>query len=207
MYEITINQRPLRLVSTEVAQTMLPAEEGHLIARYAGKTRYLLHYIDMLEKGSPRVNEVTLYAADVEELWADYQQHYRLIHAAGGLVRNEVDDILFIHRLGYWDLPKGKLDDGEKHDVAALREVKEETGIVNVRIEDFLTITYHTYRDRKDQRVLKHTYWFTMHTTDTVLTPQTTEDITEAVWMSKDDFFEEERKTYLSILDVLGLIG
>ena len=56
-----------------------------------------------------------------------------LIEAAGGVVlrgaRGE-REILVIHRPRHddWTIPKGKLDDGEDHGEAALREVAEETG-------------------------------------------------------------------------------
>ena len=50
------------------------------------------------------------------------------IPAAGGVViRNE--KILFIFRNGKWDLPKGKIDNGETAKEAAIREVAEECGI------------------------------------------------------------------------------
>ena len=39
---------------------------------------------------------------------------YRIIKAAGGLVLNERDEVLLIYRRNKWDLPKGKVDEGEK---------------------------------------------------------------------------------------------
>ncbi len=57
-----------------------------------------------------------------------------LIHAAGAVVIsiiNEREHVLVVHRphRSDWSLPKGKLESGEAHDVAAVREVLEETGV------------------------------------------------------------------------------
>jgi 8-oxo-dGTP pyrophosphatase MutT (NUDIX family) len=53
-----------------------------------------------------------------------------IIKAGGGIVVNEQNEVLLIYRRGKWDLPKGKLDDGETIEECALREVKEETGLL-----------------------------------------------------------------------------
>jgi 8-oxo-dGTP diphosphatase len=59
-----------------------------------------------------------------------------LVRAAGGLV-GRFDDaghfqVLLVHRSRYddWSFPKGKLDEGESFEEAALREVAEETGLI-----------------------------------------------------------------------------
>lgn len=57
-----------------------------------------------------------------------------VVQAAGGVVwrrrRGDVE-VLLVHRPKYgdWTFPKGKLETGEDHDDAALREVLEETGL------------------------------------------------------------------------------
>jgi 8-oxo-dGTP pyrophosphatase MutT (NUDIX family) len=52
------------------------------------------------------------------------------VRAAGGIVVDE-GRVLLIHRPKYddWSFPKGKLEQGESWEQAALREVEEETGI------------------------------------------------------------------------------
>jgi 8-oxo-dGTP diphosphatase len=54
----------------------------------------------------------------------------RLIRAAGGLVVRD-GRVLLVHRARYddWSLPKGKLEPGETWEDAAVREVREETGL------------------------------------------------------------------------------
>ena len=53
------------------------------------------------------------------------------VRAAGGVVIRD-GRVLLVHRPQYddWTIPKGKLDDGESWEDAALREVEEETGLV-----------------------------------------------------------------------------
>jgi 8-oxo-dGTP diphosphatase len=53
-----------------------------------------------------------------------------IVRAAGGVVVRE-GRVLLVHRPAYddWTLPKGKLDEGESWEEAALREVEEETGL------------------------------------------------------------------------------
>jgi 8-oxo-dGTP diphosphatase len=59
-----------------------------------------------------------------------------VVEAAGGVVVRRDDGALpklaLVHRSRYddWSLPKGKLQPGEDHETAALREVREETGLV-----------------------------------------------------------------------------
>jgi 8-oxo-dGTP pyrophosphatase MutT (NUDIX family) len=74
------------------------------------------------------------------------------VRAAGGVVRrrraNGGDEIVLVHRPAYddWSFPKGKLEEGEREEDAALREVEEETGL-RCRLERELTTT--SYRDAR----------------------------------------------------------
>ena len=44
---------------------------------------------------------------DYKQLKRDVKSLFTVVKAAGGVVRNERGEILFIHRRGKWDLPKG----------------------------------------------------------------------------------------------------
>ena len=52
------------------------------------------------------------------------------VRAAGGVVERD-GRVAVVHRPKYddWSLPKGKLEDDESFEAAALREVREETGL------------------------------------------------------------------------------
>ncbi|RYE20923.1 MAG: NUDIX domain-containing protein, partial [Sphingobacteriales bacterium] len=75
----------------------------------------------------------------------------KLIEAAGGLVRNERKECLVIFRNGVWDLPKGKIEEGEKTRKAAVREVEEECGIKVKKAGRKICKTYHVYQMRNQE--------------------------------------------------------
>ncbi|MEI8075997.1 MAG: NUDIX domain-containing protein, partial [Bacteroidota bacterium] len=112
-----------------------------------------------------------------------------IIVAGGGLVTNENGELLMIFRRGKWDLPKGKLDQGEKIDDCAIREVREETGVENLQLGKLLIITQHEYFDKwVDADAIKETHWFRMHVAGKpTLIPQTEEDITAIEWTKPEE--------------------
>ncbi|MEM7093749.1 MAG: NUDIX hydrolase [Actinomycetota bacterium] len=76
-----------------------------------------------------------------------------MIQAAGGVVADlsrGKPRYLLVHRPAYddWTFPKGKLDPEEKHRDAALREVKEETGLVCQPLAKLSPVQYTTPNGR-----------------------------------------------------------
>lgn len=144
---------------------------------------------------------------DLEALKKAFWRKFMLVQAAGGLVFNEAGQVLLIFRRGRWDLPKGKLDPGESLDECAIREVREETGVSALVLQEFLGTTYHTYEE-SGHHILKESHWFSMTAQgEQTLTPQQTEDITEAVWAEKASLQKYTGKTYPSILEVWKKAG
>lgn len=127
------------------------------------------------------------------------------IEAAGGLVINENNEFLCIFRRGKWDLPKGKIDGGETPEIASIREVKEETGILHLSINDYICETSHTYYDHYfKEEVLKIIYWYKMYALSTeILIPQLSEDIEKIQWISLHNISLISHNTYPSIIHVL----
>lgn len=165
------------------------------------KKDVLLGIIEGLEKGTG-TTEVHV-VGDVEKNWKRFAEQCTLIEAAGGVVLNGAGDWLFIHRLGRWDLPKGKLEKGERPKEAATREVSEECGIPEPEILTHLTDTYHVYT-LKGKRILKRTYWYMMRSTEhAALAAQTEEGITDVRWVKPVQVAELARDSYGSIRMVI----
>ena len=125
------------------------------------------------------------------------------MEAAGGVVFNPKGEILTMYRRGSWDLPKGKIDKGETKEIAAVREVQEETDLKEVNRDDFLLTTYHTYKNKKGKRVLKPTYWYKMTTQEMAIHPQVEEDIEVVQWIDPIIFLETKRPIYNTIWEVV----
>ena len=105
------------------------------------------------------------------------------VEAGGGAVFNENNEVLCIYRRGVWDLPKGKLDDGERIDECALREVEEETNVSGLQLGALLLATWHIY-EMKGNWYLKKTTWFKMKTAyKEQLIPQAIEQIEAVEWV------------------------
>jgi 8-oxo-dGTP pyrophosphatase MutT (NUDIX family) len=197
MYKIYINDKVI--VFADSSEELAKNSPSYTI-NYES-TNSILESLDDVEKSK----EVIIKSDNVDKLFKDFSQKFKLIEASGGLVKNNEQQFLFIFRKGKWDLPKGKIDKGESIENAALREVKEECGINDLKLINPLTETYHTYTE-KGKNILKKTYWFMMESEDKNLSPQIEEGITEAVWLPKERFHIVEQNTYPLILDVIDYI-
>jgi len=144
----------------------------------------LLKVIKKIEKG--KLDKVLLYSKSERKLLKRLHKKLPLVKAGGGLVINNENNFLFIHRNGKWDLPKGKANRFERMKKTAKREVKEETGAKQLKIVEKLGRTYHVF-NRKSSLKLKLTHWYLMETSYTgKLIPQLDEGIDKAVWLNKD---------------------
>ena len=113
------------------------------------------------------------------------------IIAAGGIVIDQgtgTPRVLLVHRPGYddWSFPKGKLDPGETVEEAALREVKEETGLECRIIRKLATMRY-AYRTRNEGPLRpKAVHYFLMeHVRGDIQVPG--DEVDRAEWFGLDE--------------------
>lgn len=131
------------------------------------------------------------------------KETFRMAPAAGGIIVKD-GKIVTIVRKGIPDLPKGHIEQGETPEVAALREVEEETGIGNLKIVKELPSTWHCYFEHEAWS-LKRTYWYLMSTTDAVQPkPQTEEGITEIKLIGNEEIEDFLKNTFRNISEILG---
>lgn len=145
---------------------------------------------------------------DDHSAWSHFRSQFVEIPASGGLVKNANGSLLFIKRLGVWDLPKGKMEKNETPEKAAIREVEEECGLSGLKIIRQLDSTFHIYRSPyllyPNNLVLKETKWFFMsYSGSEIPVPQVEEDIEAVAWFAQEDLEQVYSNTYLSLLDFL----
>ncbi|MFA6367245.1 MAG: NUDIX domain-containing protein [Bacteroidales bacterium] len=160
-------------------------------------------FSDLL-KEVPNKKSIILYVSDldVSKVLIECMKKFVFVQAAGGLVRNTKNELLFIYRNGKWDLPKGHKENNEEIDQTAIREVEEECGLNDLVMGDFLGITYHTYF-MNGRNEWKETHWYNMTTQSFALKPQREEGIEKAIWIGEDKIQEVIDNCYLSLQDLL----
>ena len=147
--------------------------------------------------------DVVIDGLSPEVLSAALCRTFVMAPAAGGVVVSD-DRFAAIERHGIPDLPKGHVEEGESFPAAALREVEEETGLPGLRILRPLPSSWHCYLYENEWR-LKQTAWFLMATSDAdQVAPQQDEDITEVVFLGKEDLEWFLENTYRSLSDTLS---
>jgi 8-oxo-dGTP pyrophosphatase MutT (NUDIX family) len=128
----------------------------------------------------------------------------KIIKAAGGVLYSKgksPQTILLIKRNGVWDLPKGKLEEGESIEECSAREVAEEVGVPLPRIIKFIGETYHEY-EMNGEKMGKKTYWFSMETDQPEnLVPQKEEGITGLEWVKTSEALK--MMGYQNLVDII----
>ena len=144
------------------------------------------------------VGNLDLGDVDGEDLAFAIKNIFRQAPAAGGVVIID-NKFVAIERNGIPDLPKGHIEKGESPEVAALREVEEETGITDLEIIKELPATRHCYL-LNNQWTIKKTSWYLMKTASGMKNiPQTEEGISKVYLVDKKGVNEFEKNTFESL--------
>jgi 8-oxo-dGTP pyrophosphatase MutT (NUDIX family) len=125
--------------------------------------------------------------------------------SAGGVVYrlHEGDALFLLIRDSYqnWGFPKGHLESGERAEDAAIREVREETGIDDLALRGQIE-TIDWYFRFRGQLIHKVCHFYLMETSQASTNPQHAEGITACRWVA----YEEARSaiSYANARKVLG---
>ncbi|MGB1449431.1 MAG: NUDIX hydrolase [Flavobacteriaceae bacterium] len=179
MYKVFFNQKPIILTTSFVEQTL---DTPVFFLKFAHKKSIVAAL------KSKKVKQLYLYHPKEEKMWQLFYALFKVIEAAGGVVQQrESKKFLFIYRNNKWDIPKGRIEEGESVQKAAIREVEEETGVQDLVIKRPLITTLHMFH-RNGKYRLKKTFWYAMETDFTAaLSPQLEEGIQKAVWVDKHE--------------------
>lgn len=167
MYKVFINDCPIILTTDKNFLTNFK--------KVIFRENDILDFVNKIY--AEKLQGICLVCNNIDDCWSKFQAVFKVQKAAGGKVLNLKNETLFIYRFNKWDLPKGKIEKGESHKEAAIREVEEECGIENLSVQNKLETTYHIF-EHNNNYILKITYWFLM-TSNYLgeLTPQTEEGI------------------------------
>jgi 8-oxo-dGTP pyrophosphatase MutT (NUDIX family) len=138
----------------------------------------------------------------------DPNKETKTISSAGGVILDQEDNVLVLKRRleGTWVLPKGRRESGETLVDTALREVWEETGLENLRVERKIGMVRYTFYWRPEEVNFKKTvHYFLMRVDDgagSSMKPE--EDFIEHRWATLEKgvkllTFENDRKIVRSL--------
>lgn len=189
MYKVFMNDKPIILTDS--------SQNGFGFQVHDYENVVLDEILHKLKRD--KLNGLVLFCRNLQHSWDDFQQHFKVVNAAGGLVVNDQKDFLFIFRGNRWDLPKGRIEKDESIESTAIREVEEECGIEKLELNRFLITTYHIFFQNNKNK-LKVTHWFLMHSNyQGKLTPQVEEGITIAKFKNAQEAQEALTNTYANI--------
>ena len=188
MYTVFVNDKPIIITSSQKKENNYPV---YFLKNYV--TEEIIHKLK-----NKKIKGINLYTPDLESDWHSFLNTFYTVSAAGGLVINTKKEILFIYRSKKWDLPKGRIEEGEAIEETAIREVEEECGIFNLKLIKPLLTTYHVYF--QNGLKLKETFWFLM-TSDYQgeLIPQLEEGITQVLFKNEEEVKKALQNSYKNI--------
>lgn len=117
----------------------------------------------------------------------------RIERSAGGVVfrvaQEELRVLLIRDPYGKWGLPKGHIESGEEETEAALREVREETGLEHLLLGPAVS-TIDWYFRTRNELIHKFCTFYLMHSPRGEAAPELDEGITQCVWVPLEEAVE-----------------
>ena len=135
--------------------------------------------------------------------------------SAGGMVYRKDDDgyyfVLILDAYDKWTFPKGHVDKGEKEEEAAIREIKEETGLKNLTIGDYLgdtEVKVHKPNEKPFRKLIKY---YLVETSDTEIKIPDTNELQDVKWYTAKEAldilgYDNAKDIFRAGLDKLGLL-
>lgn len=99
--------------------------------------------------------------------------------------KDPVNIVLVLDRHNNWGLPKGHPDDGETKEETLEREIKEETGIKDLRIGEEIGRINYKFKD-KEGLIDKDVAFYLAETGEEKFSPEDTDEIKKVEWFSKE---------------------
>ncbi|MGV6831203.1 MAG: NUDIX hydrolase [bacterium] len=189
MYKIFVGDKPIILTSKVEPETHF---KNYLIDTVP------IHKV-IRELKKDHISEVRFIGKNEDKLLKKFLKKLPVVTAGGGKVYNQDGKVLFIYRNDKWDLPKGRIEKGEAIEEGAKREVTEETGVKDLKIQKPLEKTYHIFK-RNNRYRIKVTHWYKMTSAyDGELIPQTKEGITKVKWLNEKKITKALKNSYANI--------
>ncbi|MBP5190443.1 MAG: NUDIX domain-containing protein [Bacteroidales bacterium] len=144
-------------------------------------------------------SDIIVRCGDWRQLLNYLHKNYINVKAAGGILEDADGRRLLMVRNDRFDLPKGKVEDGETLAIAALRETSEETGLVNLELGPLLLKTYHIYNLYGGWHFKQTTWYAVKASSNERLVPQTDEGISDLRWMPVGQWKEHLERSYATM--------
>jgi len=134
--------------------------------------------------------------------------------SAGGMVYRQAEDgyyfVLILDAYDKWTFPKGHVDPGEAEEEAALREIREETGLVDLKSEGYLgetEVKVHKPSEKPFRKLIKY---YLVATTNVAIKIPDTNELQDVKWYTAKETlavlgYDNAKDIFNKGLEKLGL--